>query len=152
VRPRGRVLPPVASVEDIGAGIELKLRPRGTEQVFGRYRGSVRINPTTLCRGVGVLLEDDRKQHLGSLSLFVEDAQYVELGRGTPAELRSLRATLSFADVTPELHAVEGGHALVVGPLDLRAAEALRVALLERGRAATLVDGRGLVERIGPLD
>jgi hypothetical protein len=159
-RPRGRVLPPVASVEDIGAGIELELRPRGTLQVFGRYKGSVRLNPTVLCRGVGVLLGNEKEEHLGSLSLFVEDAQYVELGRGSVAELTTLRSELAFADVTPELHALAGSpgspgspgtQALTVGPLDLRAAERLRVALLERGRAATSSTGADYAERIGPL-
>jgi hypothetical protein len=154
LRPRGRVLPSVASVEDIGAGIELELRPRGTKQVFGRYKGSVRLNPTVLCRGVGVLLGNDEEEHLGSLSLFVEDAQYVELARGSVAELGALRSGLSFADVTPELHALagaSGAHALVVGPLDRRAAERLRVALLERGRAAILSTGTDYVERVGAL-
>lgn len=153
-RPRGRVLPPVASVEDIGAGIELELRPRGTKQVYGRYKGSVRLNPTVLCRGVGVLLGNEKQEHLGSLSLFVEDAQYVELGRGTAAELAALRSTLSFADLSPELHTIAGAagtRALVVGPLDLRAAERLRVALLERGRPATLSTGTDYVERVGAL-
>lgn len=153
-RPRGRVLPPVASAEDIGAGIQLELRPRGTKQVYGRYEGSVRLNPTVLCRGVGVLLGNEQQEHLGSLSLFVEDAQYVELGRGSAAELASLRRTLSFADLSPELHTIAGAagtQALVVGPLDLRAAERLRVALLERGRAATLTTGTDYAERVGAL-
>ncbi len=139
-RPEGRTLPAVALAEDFAAGVELELRPRGQKQVLGRWRDSVRIGPNVLCRGVGVLMASE-KEDLGSLSLFLEDAHFVEIARdASAAALKDLRGRFSFADVAPSMveTTAKGAErfALVVGPLDKATAERLRWALAERGTDA----------------
>ncbi len=163
MRPRGRVLPGAASTADLATAIELEVRPLGGKQVLGRWRDSLRVGPTVLCRGVGALLANESggvKTDVGSLSIDLEATHWVELGRGADAgALRVARGKLAFADVVPvlvELGApgeAGGGprFALAVGPLDAAVAERLRWALLENGHIASVVlggDYRGEPQRL----
>jgi len=136
-----RHLPTLATAQDAAAGLELQLRFGGTKEVVGRWKSAVRINPTTLCRGIGVAIETEKEEHLGSLSFFLDDAHFVELERGDDfAELKAHRARFTFADVVPVVFETTGKErfALTVGPLSKPAAELLRWALLEEGAEATL--------------
>lgn len=135
--PEWRRLPALATSEDAGAGVELELRVRGTKQALGRWHGGVRIGPPVLCSGVGVSLEDTAGKSLGRLSLFFDDAHYVELRRGTLDALEAYRGELAIAGAVPRLFETSRGgperFALVVGPLDEPRAERLRWSLLEQG-------------------
>lgn len=149
-RPAGRTLPIVAPAEDLATSVELELRPRGGAKVFGAWRSGIKIGPNVLCRGVGVVIKSDKDEHLGGLSLFLEDAHYVELARSADrAALLEHRARLRFADVIPSLvETSKGGgerFALVVGPLDRGAAERLAQRLAEKGEPATPSFGADLV-------
>lgn len=158
-RPRGRVLPGAVSSADLATAVELEVRPKGGKEVLGRWRESVRVGPTVLCRGVGALLANELagvKTDVGSLSIDLDPTHWVELGRGSDAAaLREARGKLAFADVSPGLVELAEGtadrFALVVGPLDAAVAERLRWALLEKGQKATVVlggDYRGEPQRL----
>lgn len=149
-RPTGRTLPIVAPAEDLATSVELELRPRGSSKVFGAWRSGIKIGPNVLCRGVGVVIKNDKDEHLGGLSLFLEDAHYVELARSAErATLLERRAQLRFADVIPSLvETSKGGaerFALVVGPLDKGAADRLAQRLAEKGAPATRSFGADFV-------
>jgi hypothetical protein len=155
-RPQGRTLPTLASAPDIAAGIEIELRPRGEKLALGRWRDSVRLGRAALCRGVGALIANEKQEHLGSLSLFLDDAHYVELGRAADVEaLRERRASIEFGDVIPEIvettRAAGERYALTIGPLDKATAERLRWELLERSRAARVVLGEDYAGAGKPL-
>ncbi|MFS8071052.1 MAG: hypothetical protein ACMG6S_32185, partial [Byssovorax sp.] len=155
-RPQGRTLLTLVSAADVALGIELELRPRDSKQVMGRWRDGVRLGPTALCRGVGALLANEKQEHLGSVSLFLDDAHYVELARAADLEsLRKRRAELEFNDVTPQLiETTRTGaerYALTVGPLSRPSAERLRWELLERSRSARVLLGEDYTGASKPL-
>jgi hypothetical protein len=145
-RPEGRTLPFTATADDLAAGMELELRERGRKQAVGRWRDAVRVGPTVLCRGVGVLVATEKEEHLGSLSLFLEDAHFVEMARDADVgPLQDRRARLAFADVVPSIVETRSPgaerFALMAGPFDGATAERLRWALVERGQSARVVLG-----------
>jgi len=136
-----RHLPTLATAQDAASGLELQIRFGGTQEVIGSWKNAVRVNPTTLCRGVGVAIESEKAGHLGSLSFFLDDAHFVELSRGDDfAELRKVRERFTFADVMPVVFETTGKErfALTVGPLNKPAADRLRWQLLEKGAEATI--------------
>lgn len=151
----GRVLPGLATAADLAAGLELELRPRGGKQVLGRWQGAVRVGPTVLCQGAGALLASE-KADLGSLSIALEPAHWVEIARADATEpLRALRRRLDLADVDPVLVETTAGgdarFALAVGPVDAAIAERLRWALLDRGLDAQVTvggDHRGAPQKL----
>jgi hypothetical protein len=148
--PAARTMSKLMSAADLANGLEVELRPRGTKQVLGRWRDAVRMGPTTLCRGVGALVSNEKDEHVGSLLLLLDDTHWVELGRGADvASLKAARARLGFADVVPQIvETGEGGaghFALALGPFDQATAERLRWALLEKGQPAKIELGEGYV-------
>ena len=142
-RPVGRVLPMVSRAEDLTSGVELELRLRGSEKVYGSWRSALRLGPNMFCRGIGVVLEDPKGEHLGGLSLFVEDAFYVEIARApSVTALAEHRRKLAFADVVPAvIGSKSGGQVLVVGPLAKPTAEKLRALLLGAGEEVGITMG-----------
>lgn len=149
-RPAGRTLPFVAPAEDLATSVELELRPRGGKKVFGAWRSGIKIGPNVLCRGVGVVIKDDKDEHLGGLSLFLEDAHFVELARAADRDaLLARRDRLHFADLIPSWVETRGAgdqrFALVVGPLDKATAERLGRALEAKGEHPTLGFGADFV-------
>lgn len=152
-RPVGRLLPMTSRAEDLTSSVELELRLRGTDKTYGSWRSALRLNANMFCRGVGVVVEDAKGEHMGGLSLFVEDAFYVEIARAPTLEaLSTHRRRLTFADVVPSTVASKsGGHVLVVGPVSKPIAEKLRAALLSVGETAGITmggDHAGLPERL----
>lgn len=127
----------LATERDLAAALEVELRPVGSQAALARWKNSVRIGPTVLCRGIGVALANEKAQDLGTLPILLEDPYYVEFGRAADtASLRARRAQFDFADVVPSLVETSSlgdrKFALVVGPVDRAVAEKLRWALLDR--------------------
>lgn len=137
-----RTLASLASSEDLAAGIEAELRPRGQKTAVGTWRSSVRLAPTVLCRGLGGALANEKGEHYGSLPILLDDPYFVEIARAADVEaIKTRRAAFVFGDVTPRaVETRETGDrrfALVVGPTDRATAEKLRWSLLERSVSAS---------------
>jgi hypothetical protein len=137
-RPRGRLLAFASRVDDLVAGVAMELRIRGKSLAYGSWRAGLRITPGALCRGVGVVLEDEKGEHLGGLSLFLERTYYVELGRREErGALEDLARRFSFGAYAPRFlplreGVTRGRFALTLGPFDRGEAELLRAELLRR--------------------
>ncbi len=144
--PAPRTLAKPVTTADLAYGLEVELRPRGTKTVLGRWRDSVRLGPTVLCRGLGALVTNDKSENVGSLAVTLEDPYRVEIARAADVgALKALRARIAFADVEPfvvETTAAGDRHfALAAGPFDQVTAEKLRWMLVERSVGAKTVLG-----------
>jgi hypothetical protein len=140
----------VASSQDGLAGFELQIRARGKGTVAS-WSGPVAINPTVLCKGL-VLKPKFGELVFGTVSLFLDDTHYVELGRGT--SLRTLTESgARFAGTRrPRIFQRSGSEpsfALSVGPVSHAEAERLRVSVLRQGGAARVVLGLDYVDDLG---
>jgi hypothetical protein len=146
-RPRGRLLGFASRAEDIALGVAMELRIRGNTRAYGAWRAGVRITPGALCRGIGVVMEDEAGAHLGGLSLFLERTYYVELGRREErSALEDLARRFAFGARTPRFLSLREGvktgkFALTLGPFDRAEAEALRAELLRRADSEELSAG-----------
>lgn len=150
-RPRGRLLAFASRVDDLVASVTMELRIRGKTLAYGSWRAGLRITPGALCRGVGVVLEDEKGEHLGGLSLFLERTYYVELGRREErGALEDLARRFSFGAYSPRFLPLregvkQGRFALTLGPFDRGEAELLRAELLRRtGSEDSVRDGIAL--------
>ncbi len=145
-QPDLRALPKLASMSDLSNGVELELRVRGQKQALGRWRDSVRMSPTLLCRGAGALLADEKGEHLGSVALLVDETHFVEIGRSAEvSDLEARARSFVLGDVTAQIVETKAGggdrFALTMGPFDKGTAERLRWAFLEKRQQATVVLG-----------
>lgn len=139
-------LPGVASAQDLAAGFDLTIRVKGARTPLASWKHAVVVNPTLLCRGLSVAPKTTTGETLGTLSVFLEDAHYVELARSSKVSpLVERQRGLTFADVVPEVYetreAGERRYVLAAGPLDKPTAERLRWKLLDRELDATLGTG-----------
>ena len=139
-------LPLVPSAQDALSGVELELRFRGAQKALGRWLSPVPINATVLCKGLFVKPKSEAGDTLGVVSVFLDDAHFVELLRSDRVdELVSYRTRFQLSDVSPKIFETRGSgkerFALVLGPLDQPSAERLRWAVLEKGRSARIVEG-----------
>lgn len=141
------MLPLVANAQDLLTGFVLEVRPRAAGAApIGEWRSPVQINPTVLCRGLSLKPKTPKDEALGVVSVFLEDAHWVELGRAASvAELSELRKRFTLADVGAKLFETRAAGArkfsLVLGPVDKPSAERLRWAVLEKGQEARLSVG-----------
>jgi hypothetical protein len=151
------ILPLVPSAQDALSGVELELRHRGAKKALGRWQSPVPINATVLCKGLFVKPKNDAGDTLGVVSVFLDDAHFVELMRSEKVEeLVHYRRRFQLSDVSPKIYETTKTRnqrfALVLGPIDQPSAERLRWAVLEKGGSAHLVEG---VDHLGdprPLD
>jgi hypothetical protein len=145
-KPAARSLARLVSIADLATGLEVELRPRGTKSVLGRWRDSVRLGPTVLCRGLGALVTNEKGENVGSLAVTLDDPYHVEIARAADvAELKARRALLQLADVEPAVVETSAAgarrFALTAGPFDRKTAEKLRWALLAEKQEAVTVLG-----------
>lgn len=151
------LLPLIANAQDLLSGLVLEVRPRvAGAKPIGEWKSPVQINPTVLCRGLSLKAKTAKDEALGVVSVFLEDAHYVELGRAASvAALVEARKRFVLADVTAKLFetkaAGEQKFSLVLGPMDKPNAERLRWAVLEQGRDARLSIGEDFVGDPKPL-
>lgn len=139
-------LPSAVSAQNLVGGLTVRVRTRATRAVIATWKHPVVTNPTLLCRGLTVSPKLKGGESIGSLSVFLEDAHFVEIARsGEVGPLDSLGQRIAFADVTPKVYETtkpEGARfALVVGPLDKPTAERLRWKLLEANVEAGITLG-----------
>jgi hypothetical protein len=143
-----RVLPRVVAAQDMLAGVRFELRSADEKSVLALWNRPVVVAEETLCKGLFVPLKTEAGEQLGSVSAFLEDAQYVEIARADRVgPLAELGTQLSSKTVTAAVTETTGAarFALVVGPLGVDAANRVRWQLLEAGLSATVTTGHDLV-------
>ncbi|MBN1605962.1 MAG: hypothetical protein JW940_04985 [Polyangiaceae bacterium] len=143
-----RVLPRVVAAQDMLAGVRFELRSGDEKSVLALWSRPVVVAEETLCKGLFVPLKTEAGEPLGSVSAFLQDAQYVEIARaGRVGPLAELGAQLSSKTVAAQVMETTGAarFALVVGPLGVDAANRVRWQLLEAGLSATVTTGHDLV-------
>jgi hypothetical protein len=144
-------LPLVASAQDLLAGFVLEVRPKlAGAKAVGAWRSPVQISPTVLCKGLSLRPQNTKEEVLGVVSVFLEDAHFVELRRDASVEaLRAHRKRFVLSDVPATLFETSAHgdrkFALVLGPLDKPATERLRWSVLQGGEDARLSVGEDFV-------
>lgn len=140
-------LPLVATSGDVLSGVTVQVRFVGAKAPLAEWNGVVAVTPVVLCKGMLVEPKTKIGELFGTLSMFVVDTHYVELGRA--ADTASLRRLADGVETDLPLAIFEttaaGAErfALVVGPMTKPDAERIRWTLLEAGREASAVTGTG---------
>lgn len=132
-RPRGRFLAKASSVDQLVGGVSMELRPKGKSQVLAAWRSGIKVGPGSLCKGISVVLQNDKHEQIGTLSMFLERTYYVELARRDDrAALDNVASTIAFGERVPRFLTASGGvgwHVLALGPFDKPEADDLLRAL-----------------------
>ncbi|MCA9630963.1 MAG: hypothetical protein KC766_25030 [Myxococcales bacterium] len=142
-----RDLPLVIGGSDLIGGLAVEVRYRGAQRPLGTWQSPIKVNPTLLCSGLAVRVKDEEGQLIGSLSTFLMDTQYVELGRGASvAQLEELGQRFEFSGLEGmiyELAEPDPGQrfTLALGPFSEAQAEDLRWQVLRQGGSARLTIG-----------
>lgn len=143
------VLPTVVSGEDLAAKVVLRVRWKGVREPLAtaaRWIMPVALTPRSLCHGYSVQFRDEGKDAVfGTMSLFIDDAHYVELTRGARTDaLYAYRARLT-SEVPLQLQETskrgDERFVLSAGPYDRPTAEKLRWQLLEQNETAVTTVG-----------
>ena len=154
-RPMGRLLSTISRAEDLIASVEIELRIRGANKAYGAWRSGIKLGPNVMCKGLGVVLEDDNGRHVGGLSVFLEDVFFVELARAAnAAELLQQKRSIQFADLeatvlTTTTASQDQRYVLTLGPFDREFAERVRSEMAAKSLGASLSFGADY--RLGPL-
>lgn len=133
-------LPLVATGGDNLAGVTVELRFVGAKQRLASWSQPIPVNAAVLCKGMMIEARTDEDEVFGSMSLFLVDSHYVELGRA--ADVAGLRALSERFETPLELkifetkQAGERRFALAAGPFERPRAERLRWAVLDAGASA----------------
>lgn len=140
------LLPIVASGADLLSGLVVQLRWRGEAIALGEWTSPIQSNTAVLCSGLAIKPKQPDGELLGTLSVFLDDTYYVEIGRGRDtAGLTKLIRGYQFEGVVPKLFETEGSgdnrFAATLGPLSRAAAEQGRWQLLQHGAEAKVVVG-----------
>lgn len=152
-------LPIAVSREQLGAKLSLRVRWKGVSEpkaTAARWSQVVGVTPRALCRGYPVRLTTDDGKAFGQLSLFIDDAHFVELARASaPADLREHAARFALDGVDVAVQETnrpdQGRFVLTSGPYDKPTAEKLRWQLLEQKQPGTVSIGLDYVGAPNPL-
>lgn len=148
-------LPLVASPADLLGGLTVQVRWVGETDAMAIWSKPVETNPAVLCNGIAIKPKLPDGELIGSLSVFLDDSYYVELGRAprTQALLDATRQ-LKLAGAEPLLYeTIAGGDdrfAMSLGPFNKATADSVRWAVLHQGGDAKIVlgfDYRGTAAR-----
>ncbi|MBK8937021.1 MAG: hypothetical protein IPM79_05100 [Polyangiaceae bacterium] len=133
-------LPLVTTAGDNLAGVTVEIRFVGAKQRLASWSQGIPVNAAVLCKGTMIEAKTDEGEVFGSMSMFLIDSHYVELGRG--ADVAGLEALARRFETPLELRVFETRQpgdrrfALAMGPFAKPRAERLRWAVLDRGAAA----------------
>lgn len=136
------------------AGVTIDVRYRGAAVPLGTWSGPLGLSTKGLCNGQLVEPAQAGGDKLGTVSLFADDATYVEVGRAaTTQELDALRARFEtpldlklFETVTTGA----GKFALAFGPLSNAEADRIRWAVNDGGGQASVSLGADYVGNARP--
>jgi hypothetical protein len=146
-------LPVLVSGDDLAAKLSVRLRWKHVQNealaTAARWFAPVALTPYSLCQGYVLELktETEKGDHIfGNMSLFIDDAYYVELARSSETgTLRDYRKRLQLDGLRVQLQQVRGdagaGFVLAAGPFDRRTADQLRWQLLEQKQEAQTTVG-----------
>ncbi len=155
------VVPAVFYGSELAAKVAVRLRwkgvPRESLATAGRWTQPVALTAKALCNGYRVELVNDAKEEVfGTMSLFLDDAHYVEIARAEKtATLRELVERLTVRGAPLQLFetAAPGDRRFVLssGPLHRGVAEDIRWRLLEAGLTPKMSVGSDFVGEPLPL-
>ena len=128
-------LPMVVSAEDLAAKLFVRLRWKGVsgpKATAASWTMPVALTAKSLCHGYAVkLVNQDKDELFGALSLFIDDTHFVEVLRAPDiAALRTYHDTLELVGLKLTIHQAADGFVLAAGPFDLPTAEQVRWSLL----------------------
>ncbi len=150
---RWTTLPVVASGEDLAAKVTVRLHWKGVKEpqaTPAHWTMPVALTATSLCRGYSVRFQNADKEVFGVMSLFMDDAHYVELLRAPePAPLRAYYKRLKLSGLTVAMQKTSkkagAQFVLTAGPFDRSTAEKLRWQLLEQKQTASVTVGADFI-------
>ncbi len=139
-------LPLVISAQDLLAALTIRVRLRGVKEPVAEWQSPVPVSPTVLCRGLSVKPKNKKDEAFGTVSLFLDDAHFVEAARGGQVAALSqiagrVRAEHLKAKIFQTRRGGDQRFALVYGPMSQSEAEKLRWVLLEGGLSARVTLG-----------
>jgi hypothetical protein len=138
-------LPVATLASQLVGGVAITLQAPDAS-VLATWSSSIAVSSEILCRGVAARLTQEGSEPLGRVSLFFDDAQFVELTRAASvAELVAEQGRISVEGAGLSIYetsAAGAGHfALVLGPTDRARAETVRWQLLDQKLEAKLTFG-----------
>jgi hypothetical protein len=145
----------VSSLELLaGLGVDVVSNDDGV--LLGSWSRPIRITPGVLCSGVLAKPSSKDGLEIGAVSLFFDDAYYVETAAsGVLDEVErsasSLRPTGVGVSLFETVRASEGRFLLALGPLSFKEAQRVRWSLLETGATARVSLGEDFVQPGLPL-
>lgn len=131
------------------AGVTIDVRYRGAQVPIGAWTGPLGLSGKGLCNGQLVEPAQPGGDKLGTISLFADDATYVEVGRAaTTKELEALRERFQTPLEVKLFETSKGGsekYALGFGPVGNAEAERIRWAVNDAGGTASVTLGADFV-------
>lgn len=149
------VLPLTFSGAEGLAGVTVDVRFRGASVPLGQWSGPLGLSAKGLCSGQLVEPLQAGGDKLGTVSLFADDATYVEVGRAASTdEAEAMRARFD-TPLAMELFETTADSpdrfALVFGPVSTNEAERIRWAVNDGGGRARVTLGADFVGAPRPL-
>jgi hypothetical protein len=150
-----RLLKQVSTIQDLLSGLTVELRKRGEPAPLASWKHAVSPTPDVMCKGLAVQL-NDATDVLARVSVFVEQAHFVELSRAAAVPvLLETQARFDVSGIAPHIYETSSPHAarfaLVVGPVDKSEADALRWQALDHGIEAKISHGLDFLGKPRPL-
>lgn len=143
------VLPITFSGSEGLAGVTIDVRFRGAQVALGQWSGPLGLSGKGLCNGQLVEPAQAGGDKLGTVSLFADDASYVEVGRAaTSTDAEAMRARFDTALPMKLFETSSEGparFAVVFGPASVQEAERIRWAVNDGGGRAVVSLGADFV-------
>ncbi|MCA9644875.1 MAG: hypothetical protein H6718_02910 [Polyangiaceae bacterium] len=141
-----RDLPLVVGGSDLIGGLAVEVRYRGANKPLGTWQSPIKVNPTLLCNGLAVRVKDEKGELIGSLSAFLMDTHYVDLGRATSvSELESRAQHFELSGMQASIYELntttKQRFSLALGPFSEARAEELRWQVLKQSGEAKVTIG-----------
>ncbi len=138
-------LPAATTSSQLLGGVRVTLES-ADQSAVASWQSAVHVGPETLCRGVAARLTTPTGEAIGRVSVFFDDAYFVELARAaTVTALLEKQEQFLFDGGAPALYetSADGNRrfALVLGPTTRRQAEKLRWQLLDQDFDAPITFG-----------
>ncbi|MFO0549511.1 MAG: hypothetical protein U0271_14055 [Polyangiaceae bacterium] len=135
-------------------GVTVSLRYVGAKQMIGEWYGAVSVTAGLLCKGMFIQPALKNGDVLGTMSLFMSDAYFVELASGAATSELVARAEQYRVSRAPMIRETtrpgDGRFVLTLGPMPKSQAERIRWTLVDRGYQGKLSLGDDFVGEARP--